>query len=147
MKKHLLSILTAVLAVVAIGAALLPQPAVAGTGTPVDITIALPGGATNVGSDTYDTAYAAAANSVLQPIAISWLYAGTTATNKTITVRKSATGPAWHTISHLTGGGSAAYKGVEFVTSEWYWLRPNDVIHVTGSSTNPCTVVIHCLER
>jgi hypothetical protein len=146
MKKVALSALSLALAVCTAALILcLPKPAVAADGTPVNVTLACPGGATNVGTDLYDEGIAQPANSALRPLAVSWVYTGTVVTNKTIILRKAAGGPAWHTISHGTGGG-ASYSGVAFITDEWYWRR-GDTVHVTLSGTNLCTVTVHCVER
>lgn len=119
-----------------------PLPVHASDGTPVDVSVSLPGGATNSAVVSYDAGIMAPANSALRPLAVSWICTGLSATN-TITLGKAAGGAAWKSVI-TTGAGSA--KGVSLVTDEWYWLRGGDIV-VSASVTNAMTIVIHSLEK
>ena len=123
------------------------EPARAADGTPCDVSIALPGGTTNVGTNAYTAGIMQPANTALRPLAVSYAFSGVAATNRTITLRKASGGPPWATIAlGNTTATSTNYAGVSLVTSEWYWRR-GDTLHVTAGVTNPCSVVLHGLER
>ena len=136
MKK--LSILAAVLCLGFFAAA----PASASEGVPVDVSVSLPGGATNAAAVAYTAGYAAPAHSALRPLAVSWTCAGLSATN-TIKLGKAVGGVAWKSV---TASGTEAASGVALVTDEWYWRR-GGTLAVSASVTNAMTLVIHCLER
>lgn len=137
MKK--LSLLALLAAVAVVGCQ--PAPAIA-DGVPTDITVALPGGASNVGTVLYTAGLTAASRSALRPLAVSWTCAGLNATN-VITLGKAAGGAAWETVGIAA---AASANGVKLLTSEWYWLR-GDTIAIKASVTNAMTVTLHGLER
>jgi hypothetical protein len=144
MKKFGMTLMQALL-VCAVLALMMPAQTARAEGTPVTLTFALPGGSANVATNTYSAGVAQPANSAIKVLAVEWLYAGTAATNGTLSVTKSAGGPAWKTVAHGNDGG-AAYSGVSFETNDWYIRRGNSPT-VTASVTNACTVTVHGLEQ
>lgn len=143
-KTH--SLLQLSLAMLLVAGLLLHAPAAArAQGTPVTLTFALPGGASNTDTEAYASGIAQPANSAIRVTALEFTYAGVVATNKAITVKQSAAGPTWLTVSHGAGGGTN-YSAVAFETNTWY-IRKGSTPAVTSTATNACTVILHGIEQ
>ena len=139
--KKIFAMLFAML--LALGAILASAPsALASTGTPIDVSISLPGGTNNIAAVEYEAGYNAPANSAIRPLAISWVCAGLAETNA-ITLRKSETGAVWKGVAIAA---AASANGVSLLTDEWYWLH-GDYITVKASVTNAMSITIHALEE
>jgi hypothetical protein len=141
-RNRILMVLAAVLALVAWFA---PAAWSQGQGTPVTLSVSLPGGTNNVAAVSYAQGIAQPANSAIRVTAIEWVYTGTAATNGTLSVRRASGGPVFKTVAHEDGGG-AGYSGVSFETNTWF-IRRGESPTVTASITNAATVVIHGLEQ
>lgn len=126
-------------AIVAMCSVVAPTPAMADDGVPATVSLSLPGGSSNIGtnatvltsSNLYSVGITAAARSSFKPIAYQYAIDGSLATAGTISLRRSAGGPVFATITVATG----TLASVSFETNSWYWLR-NDRIHATASFTN-----------
>lgn len=147
-----LSLFVSCLAACAALAILAPAQAHAQASVPVSISMTLPGGSSNIATNTtpvaslaysnvYTTGYTASGRSSLKPIAYEYAVAGTLSTAGTISLRRSAGGPVYATVTVATN----ALSSVSFETNTWYWLR-GDQIHATGSFTNPATFKPICNE-
>ena len=147
MKKiHSLLMIGAVVALVAVATA--PIPAQAVNGVPVDVSLTMPGGATNVGtnvtlaaSNYYSNGISQSARSTLQPIVVQYAITGALAEPATLSFRRATGGPVYYTVPIATN----ALAGVAYVTNTFYWLK-GDQIHATLSCTNSGTVIPTCLE-
>jgi hypothetical protein len=149
MQKHLTRLICAV-AIVAACAILTPAPAQAADGVPAIVSLTLPGGSSNVGtnatpctsSNVYSVGITADARSSFKPLAYQYAINGSLATAGTISLRRAASGPVFATVTVATG----TLSSVAFETNAWYWFR-NDRIHATASFTNTGTFAVMGTEQ
>lgn len=109
---------------------------------PSTVTIALAGGATNVGTNAYTTGISRAAHASFQPLAVEYTIAGSISVAPTITVHRAVSGPTYATIT----GTVSNETGVGFITSSWYFER-GDSMYVTLNVTNAASIKIQGAEQ
>ena len=154
--KKLSTRILAVAAALAVLAVLAPVPAAhAADGVPVSITMTLPGGSSNVGtnatyltySNVYSVGISSSARSTLQPKAAEYTFAGVlgTSVTATVTFARAAAGPTYESFA-VVGTAATNQSGAYFFTNTWYWIR-NDRVYVSCSATNSGTVKPTCLEQ
>lgn len=132
-------------------ALLAPVPAAqADDGVPAALSLTLPGGSSNVGTNgavltstnVYTVGITSPARSSFQPLALEYSITGTLAADATLTLRRKAGGPIYTSIAIP----SNSLSGVSFITNKFYFIRL-DQIYATCSATNAGTVAIQGLEE
>jgi hypothetical protein len=143
--KHLFARLLLTATIVAACSVLTPAPALAADGVPAIVSLTLPGGSSNIGtnatvctsSNVYSSGITANARSSFKPVAYQYAIDGSLATAGTISLRRATGGPVYATITVATG----TLASVAFETNSFYWLR-NDRIHATASFTNTGNITV-----
>ena len=146
--KKFFSRLFSCVAIVAAIAFLAPAPAHAAEGVPTVVSLALPGGTSNIGtnvtpvatlnySNLYVSGFTADARSSFRPQSYQYAIGGTLIATGTVTLARSAGGPVFATITIA----SNALSSVSFEANAWYFFR-GDVIYAKASFTNAGTFSI-----
>lgn len=111
-------------------------------GYPAVITAALPGGATNTVTVPYDEGVGQSVYTSFQPAVVEVVLVAATTADKTVTVKRAASGPVYHTATITSNTASK----VSFETNTWYVLRGDQLV-ITCTSTNAGTVKITGIEK
>jgi len=142
MKHRILKKFTAA---VAIGGALAVAALnAAADGRPTEKSLALPGGGTgtNIASAAYSAGIGQSVYTCFRPLAYEIVFASALPDAKTVSIRRSATGPVYATFTVASNATSA----VSFETNEWYVLR-GQTFYVETTATNAGTLVISGAEK
>jgi len=142
MKKHLTfnqaTMAIAVIACLAIAAIRVS----AADGYPAVITATLPGGTNNTVTVDYDAGVGQGVYTSFKPAVVEIVLAAVAEADKAVTVKRSATGPTYHTATVT----SNTTTKVSFETNDWFILRGDDIV-ITCASTNAGTVRIIGTEK
>lgn len=131
-----------ILAVLVAALVALVSTPVQAAGVPVEVSLTLSGGGTNIASSTFANAVSRDVYSALKLKAVEYSLSGTITNAATLAVKRSASGSTYKSITVATN----ALSSVSFETNDWYWFT-GDTPYVTCSVTNGGTVKLICEEQ
>jgi hypothetical protein len=111
-------------------------------GYPSVITATLPGGTNNTVTVPYTQGVGQAVYTSFKPAVLEVVMAANVSDDKTVTVKRAAAGPVYHTTTITSNTAST----VSFETNNWWILRGDQVV-ITSTSTNAGTVKITGTEQ